>query len=107
MTNVQILTQPDSIHTVEDALAQVGQLSSSEMSQQVQFEALPPLLVFRFNRFLYDAAADGTVKIIKPIRFAPELEIPPGTIFLYSLVLAKAKISSFLCPPRNHGPRCR
>ena len=67
------------------------------MSQQVQIEALPPLLILRFNRFLYDAAADGTVKISKPVQFAPELEIPPGTFFSFaSLVLAKAKNS--VCP---------
>jgi hypothetical protein len=91
MTDVRILAQPNSVHTVEDALAhatqpqpaQVGQLSSSEMSQQVQIEALPPLLILRFNRFLYDAAADGTVKISRPVQFAPELDIPPGTIFSF------------------------
>jgi ubiquitin carboxyl-terminal hydrolase 10 len=77
------------VHTVKDALAyislpqpvQVGQQSPGEVSQQVQIEKLPPVLVLHLERFLYDAAADGIVKINKPIQLAPELEIPPGTIF--------------------------
>jgi ubiquitin carboxyl-terminal hydrolase 10 len=60
---------------------QGGQSSSSGASKQVQIEALPPVLVLHLERFLYDAAADGIVKISKPIQFAPELEIPDGTIF--------------------------
>jgi hypothetical protein len=52
------------------------------VSKQVQIEAaLPPILVLHFERFLYDAAADGMVKISKPVQFAPEFEIPLGTIF--------------------------
>ena len=45
-------------------------------------EALPPVLILHLERFLYDAAADGMIKISKPIQFAPELEIPLGTIFI-------------------------
>ncbi|KAF8461823.1 hypothetical protein DFH94DRAFT_677586 [Russula ochroleuca] len=85
---LQLDIQFDSVHTVEDALThisqpqrasqpvQVGQLSSSDVSQQVQIEALPPVLVLHLKRFLYDATADGVVKISKPVKFAPELEIP-------------------------------
>ena len=77
------------MYTVKDALAyisqpqpvQVGQQSPGEVSQQVQIEALPPVLVLHLERFLYDAAADGKVKINKPIQFGPELEIPLGMIF--------------------------
>lgn len=116
MTNLRILAQPDSVLTVEDALVHIsqpqlvhaGQLGISEMSQQVQIEAFPSVLVIHLNRFLHDAAADGTAKISKPVRFAPELETPLGTIFSFvSLVLAKAKKSSWLGLLRNHGPRCR
>jgi ubiquitin carboxyl-terminal hydrolase 10 len=46
-------------------------------------EVLPPVLVLHLKRFLYDAAADGIVKISKPVRFAPELEIPLGMIFSF------------------------
>ena len=115
MTDLRILAQPDSVHTVEDALAhisqpqpvQAGQSGSSKMSQQVHIEALPSVLVIHPNRFLHDAAADGTAKINKPVQFAPELEIPLGTIFSFvSFLLAKAKESSWLGPPRNHDPRC-
>ena len=37
----------------------------SEASQQVLLEALPPVLVLYLERFLYDAAADGTKKVNK------------------------------------------
>ena len=58
-------------------------------------EALPPVLVLHLERFLYDVAADSIKKVNKPVQFAPELEIPPGTIFfaLIFTVLAKAEES--------------
>ena len=95
-TNLQIFRlQPDSVHTIQDALAhlaqpqpvQAGQSSSSEASQQVLLEALPPVLVLHLERFLHDAATEGINKISKPVQFGPELEISQGTIFS---VLAKA-----------------
>ena len=43
-------------------------------------EALPPVLVLHLKRFLYDVAADGIVKLDKPVQFAPELEISIGAI---------------------------
>jgi ubiquitin carboxyl-terminal hydrolase 10 len=82
--------QSDSVQTIDDALAhfskpqpvEVGEFSSSEASQQVLLEALPPVLVLHLKRFVYDAATDGINKIGKPIRFAPEFEIPQGANFL-------------------------
>ncbi|KAF8484498.1 hypothetical protein DFH94DRAFT_235293 [Russula ochroleuca] len=82
--SLKLCIQPDSIHTIQDALAyvsqpqpvQVGQSSPSEASQQVLLEVLPPVLVLHLERFLYDAATDGINKISKPVHFAPELEIP-------------------------------
>ena len=76
------------MHTIQDALAlvsqpqpvRVGQSNSSEASQQLQIEALPPVLILHLERFLYDATADGTMKIKKPVQFGPELEIPLGTV---------------------------
>jgi ubiquitin carboxyl-terminal hydrolase 10 len=62
----------------------------------VLLEGLPPILVLHLERFLYDAAAGGTVKINKPVRFGPELEIPPGTKLTFVSVLAQAKNPS--CP---------
>jgi ubiquitin carboxyl-terminal hydrolase 10 len=81
--------QPDSVYTIQDALShvshpqpvQVGQSGLSQASQEVLLEALPPVLVVHLKRFMYDAAADGITKTSKPVRFAPELEILPGTIF--------------------------
>jgi len=78
--------QPDSIHTIQDALAYISrpqsvQVSSSgpgKASQQATtlIEALPSVLVLHLKRFLYDAATGGVVKIDKPVQFSRELEIP-------------------------------
>ena len=65
----------------------------SEASQQVLIEALPSVLVLHLKRFLYDVAADGIVKVSKPVQFAPELEIPLGTSFSFVLAKAKALVS--------------
>lgn len=91
--------QPDSVHTIGDALArtlqpqpgQIGQSSSSEAGQRAQIEMLPPVLVLHLKRFVYGVAADGIIKISKPVHFAPELEVPHGTIF------------SFLFPHASQG----
>ncbi|KAH9001025.1 cysteine proteinase [Lactarius akahatsu] len=82
--SLQLDIQRDSVHTIQDALSyishpqpvQVGPSGSSEASQQVHIEALPPVLVLHLKRFLYDTAARGVVKIGKPVQFSPELEIP-------------------------------
>ncbi|KAF8467101.1 hypothetical protein DFH94DRAFT_639069 [Russula ochroleuca] len=74
----------DSVYAIENALARVSHLQPvqlgpsglGEASQQVLIEALPPVLVLHLKRFQYDVAADGIVKISKPVQFAPELEIP-------------------------------
>ncbi|KAF8484493.1 hypothetical protein DFH94DRAFT_688909 [Russula ochroleuca] len=55
---------------------QLGPSGFSEASQQVLIEVLPSILVLHLKRFLHDAAADGIVKISKPVQFAPGLEIP-------------------------------
>jgi hypothetical protein len=81
---------------------QVGQSSSLEASQQLQIEALPPVLVLQLERFLYDATTDGIVKIRKPIRLAPELEISLGMIFFVSFV-QRLRIPGWLDLPRGHG----
>ena len=79
------------MHSIEDALGRISQMQPvqlgpsclSEASQQVLIEVLPPVLVLRLKRFLYDAAADGIVKVGKFIQFAPELDIPVGKIFSF------------------------
>ncbi|KAH9995509.1 hypothetical protein BJV77DRAFT_222625 [Russula vinacea] len=68
--SLKLYIQPDSVHTIQDALAlvsqpqpvQVGPSSSSDASQEVLLEALPPVLVLHLERFLYDAAADGIIR---------------------------------------------
>ena len=62
---------------------QAGQSGLGEASHQVLIEELPPVLVVHLKRFRYDPAAGGVIKIEKPIQFAPELEIPLGTIFTF------------------------
>jgi ubiquitin carboxyl-terminal hydrolase 10 len=83
---LRLNVQPDSVHTIRDALAlahvlqpqlpQVGESSSMEASKQVLFESLPPVLVLHLGCSMDDAAVDGIVKITKAIQLAPELEIP-------------------------------
>ena len=76
---------------MEDALARISHpqpvrldpFGINEASQQTLIEVLPPVLVIHLKRFLYDPAIGGVVKIGKPIRFTAELEIPPGTTFLF------------------------
>jgi len=65
---------------------EVGPSGSSEASQQVLIEALPPVLVLHLKRFLYDTATRGVVKIGKPVEFTPELEIPLGTCYFSSFL---------------------
>ncbi|KAH9980795.1 hypothetical protein BJV77DRAFT_1073382 [Russula vinacea] len=82
--SLKLNIQPDSVHTIQDALAHVSQpqpvqvdkSSSGEASQQVLLETLPPVLVLHLERFLYDAGADGINKTRKPVQFTPDLEIP-------------------------------
>jgi ubiquitin carboxyl-terminal hydrolase 10 len=61
----------------------VGQSSSGEASQQVLLEALPPVLVFHLERFLYDSTADRTNKISKRVQFPQNLKIPLGIVFSF------------------------
>ena len=92
ITSQFFLLQRDSVHTIQEALSyishpqpvEVGPSGSSEASQQVHIEALPPVLVLHLKRFLYDTTARGVVKIGKPVQFSPELEIPFGTPYLPS-----------------------
>jgi ubiquitin carboxyl-terminal hydrolase 10 len=88
VTDIEAFQKHDSVHAIEDALGRMSHLQPVELgpsgisdaSQQVLIEVLPPVLVLRLKRFLYDVATDGIVKISKPVQFAPQLEIPPGTI---------------------------
>ena len=68
------------LQPVQLGLSEPGLSGVGEGNQQVLIETLPPVLVLHLKRFLYDASADGIVKISKPVRFAPELEIPLGMI---------------------------
>ncbi|KAF8495929.1 hypothetical protein F5888DRAFT_1615230 [Russula emetica] len=80
--SLQLDIQPDSVHTVQDALAhisrpQVGPSGPSTGEVTVLIEALPPVLVLHLKRFSYDAATGGVVKNSKPVQLSSELEIPP------------------------------
>ncbi|KAF9447579.1 cysteine proteinase [Macrolepiota fuliginosa MF-IS2] len=79
--------QRDSIHTIQDALSHITHPQTIQMtnpsrpgviidaSQKVLVEALPPVLVLHVKRFCYDTTVGGVVKVMKQIRFDPELEI--------------------------------
>ena len=89
--NSRPFTQPDLVHTIEDALARLSQLrsmqvvqsSSNEATQEVLLKTLPQILVLHLERFMYDVATDSVNRIGKPVQFGPELEIPLGTVFLF------------------------
>lgn len=49
-----------------------------DANQKVLIEALPPVLVLHVKRFCYDIAVGGVVKVMKQVRFEPELEIGSG-----------------------------
>jgi ubiquitin carboxyl-terminal hydrolase 10 len=68
------------LQPVQLGLSELGLSGVGDGNQQVLIETLPPVLVLHLKRFLYDASADGIVKLSKPVRFAPELEIPLGMI---------------------------
>ena len=70
---------------------QDGPSGLSDASQQMLFEALPPVLVLHLKRFQYDAAAGGVIKIGKPVRFSPQLEIPLGTLFIFTPAAAETE----------------
>ena len=102
--------------TVEDALGYISHLQSVQLdpsgssaaTQQVLVEELPPVLVLHLKHFLYNAEADGIIKISKPVQFAPELEIPHGMVLSFIfLALARNKNHSWLGLFRNYGTRCR
>ena len=84
---------------------QLGQSGLGEPSRKLLVEVVPPVLVVHLKRFVYDASANGMVKIKKPVQFAPELEIPPGTVFCFVfLVLAKTKNSCISVDPEIMVP---
>jgi ubiquitin carboxyl-terminal hydrolase 10 len=115
--------QPDSILTIQDALAYMSQPQSVQVSpsggsgqskatQQVTvlIEVLPPVLVLHLKRFVYNAATDDVVKIGKPIQFSPELEIPLGTEFLLTVNPYSETTTENLFRPgryRCHDTHCR
>ena len=63
---------------------QDGTSGLSDVSQQMLISVLPPVLVLHLNRFRYDAAASGIMKIGKSIRFESDLQVPLGTNFRFS-----------------------
>jgi len=53
-----------------------------DANQRVLIDALPPVLVLHVKRFCYDVSVGGVVKVMKQVRFGPELEIGPGMCVL-------------------------
>ena len=71
-----------------------GPSGLGETNHQMLIEALPPVLVLHLKRFRYDAATGDVIKITKPVQFPPELDIPFGTLFIFTPVVAGAKYIS-------------
>ena len=92
--------------------SQVGASGLCNASQQALIEALPAVLVLHLNRVRYDPAAGAIVKIRKSIEFAPELEIPLGTVSPFSRkprlrILCDLVVSDIMVPDaqRRSEPR--
>ena len=85
------LLQPETVHTIRDALQSVSQPQPVQISQptrpgvvvdasqQALIELLPPVLVLHLKRFHYDTNVGDVVKIGKQVSYGPELDISPGT----------------------------
>ena len=71
-----------------------GPSGLGETSHQMLIEALPPVLVLHLKRFRYDAATGDVIKISKPVQFPPELDIPFGTLFIFTPAVAGAEYIS-------------
>jgi ubiquitin carboxyl-terminal hydrolase 10 len=82
------------MHVSQSQFMQDGPSGLSDASQQMLIEALPPVLVLHLKRFRYDVASDGVIKTSKPIQFSSGLEIPFGTIFIFTSAAAETEIIS-------------
>jgi len=79
--------QRDTVHTIREALthmtySQLIQMThysrpgmAIDASQHVLIDALPSILVLHVKRFCYDANVGGVVKVMKQVRFGPELDL--------------------------------
>ncbi|KAK7455261.1 hypothetical protein VKT23_011133 [Stygiomarasmius scandens] len=83
--------QPDTIHTIQDAISYHARPSPIQMtlpashptrpnqtieaSQQVLIDSLPPILVIHLKRFCYDVEVGGVVKVGKRVAFGEEIVI--------------------------------
>ena len=88
-TLTYVLAQHDTVHTIQEALTHLTHPQLIQMihhlrlgvtidaSQRVLIDGLPPVLVLHV-RFCYDVSVGGVVKVMKQVRFGPELEIGSG-----------------------------
>ena len=93
-TLTYVLAQHDTVHTIQEALTHLTHPQLIQMthhsrpgvtidaSQRVLIDGLPPVLVLHVKRFCYDVSVGGVVKVMKQVRFGPELEIGSGMCVL-------------------------
>jgi len=91
-----IFFQRDTVHTIREALPHMTHPQLIEMthysrpgvaidtSQRVLIDALPSILVLYVKRFCYDANVGGVVKVMKQVRFGPELDLECVLYFFFS-----------------------
>ena len=89
-TLTYVLAQHDTVHTIQEALTHLTHPQLIQMthhsrpgvaidaSQRVLIDGLPPVLILHVKRFCYDVSVGGVVKVMKQVRFGPELEIGSG-----------------------------
>ncbi|RUS21287.1 hypothetical protein BC937DRAFT_93112 [Endogone sp. FLAS-F59071] len=88
--SLQLDIQPENVHTIEDALANMNASETMhdylspkgnkvEATKQIYVESLPPILVLHLKRFLYDNVG-GVQKLHKHVSYSTELTIRPEWI---------------------------
>lgn len=90
MREAVVMTQPNNVETIEDALANLtapetvnGYATASgrlvDATKQLFLEHLPPVLVLHLKRFSYNSVG-GTVKNHKVVGYDTELSLPPSIL---------------------------
>jgi ubiquitin carboxyl-terminal hydrolase 10 len=51
-----------------------------EASRSLSLEELPPILILHMKRFVYDGSTGGVQKVMKPVDFSVDLEIPKSVL---------------------------
>lgn len=89
---LQLHIQNEGVNTVNEALASSFDSESLddyictktrqvvEATRIMSLEELPPVLILQMKRFVYDATTGGVQKLMKPVQFTVDLEIPKSVL---------------------------